>query len=217
MAVISVFLIKTHGSRVCLHLQIPTFTFIYQGLRLWKYLLNTISTSLLIFQHIFTACIIFVSELTGEEPEQTANASQSIEFDPNDLDNILDQVENIDSQQKQPSPEASGLALAAERLPKPTVKETDGYQVVNGDEEIGPVFTTKPKTPTMELMTPGKTLNAPDNNKIPNTPSYIGSSESYLIGNLTKSTDQPVDHRRQVASRSVPASDSSVNIFDAYS
>ena len=155
--------------------------------------------------------------MTGEEPEQTANASQSIEFDPNDLDNILDQVENIDSQQKQPSPEASGLVLAAERLPKPTVKETDGYQVVNGDEEIGPVFTTKPKTPTMELMTPGKTLNAPDNNKIPNTPSYIGSSESYLIGNLTKSTDQPVDHRRQVASRSVPASDTSVNIFDAYS
>ena len=31
MVVINVFLIKTHSSRVCLHLQIQCFTFIYQG------------------------------------------------------------------------------------------------------------------------------------------------------------------------------------------
>lgn len=153
--------------------------------------------------------------MTGEIPEQetTANNSQSIEFDPNDLDNILDQVENIDSHDKQSVHAADGLALTPESLQKPATSQSGAFQVLNGDEEIGPVFTTKPITPTAELINSGKPNDAI--HRKPSTP--YAASESYSIGNLTKTTVQPVDHRRQIASKSSSTNDPGVNIFDAYS
>ncbi|KAF6030205.1 hypothetical protein EB796_011476 [Bugula neritina] len=108
---------------------------------------------------------------------------QAIEFDSNDIDNILDQVENYDERDSQ---QPSSVMDSDDKLTK--------YQVVNGDEEIGHVFTTPSsnKTSTESSTYKSNTHNLQILESLPSAP-----SDSYLIGNLTKTTEQPVDHRQK--------------------
>ena len=127
----------------------------------------------------------FLGNLVNSEANDeglSTEPSQSIEFDPNDLDNILDQVENID-----------GMDTSSESqhgMHKEDINNQTDYQVVTGDEEIGPVFTTSsPSASPANNINNGVSQHAEE---LSNT-----ASESYLIGSLTKNTEQPVDHRRQ--------------------
>ncbi|XP_067935473.1 uncharacterized protein [Watersipora subatra] len=129
--------------------------------------------------------------------ESNTEQSQAIEFDPNDLENILEQVENIE-----------GIAPATESLSGILKEKESNIQsdyVLTVDEELGPVFTSSSPPAVTSTNQKADSLKVPDDNN-------SSISDSYLVGSLTKNTEQPVDHRRQ--NQKDPSSTKSV--LDAY-
>lgn len=103
---------------------------------------------------------------------------------------VLDQVEGISSNhQNEKKLESSAHST---------------FEIVDGDDEIGPVFSSSGKGTAQKLDTVRRSAEG--------LPSYV-VSDSYSIGNLTK-TAEPIDHRRQQSDLShlKPSNDTPVDL-----